>query len=201
MASSVSASFFSVGARKPRLISTRRFASLLAIITPTGGRCMSVSPSCLSAPAQRRLPGCAGASRPTEIIPCRIGFSPRHCRCSVHSMRRGPPRRRPLCSIRPSRSVVTERRATAWLISRDASVCVRACAWPGYWRGDVGDGKTDQHSARAYALRFAPQFRPCSTRPALRVRAMSENQGLALPSLAVSATEASVVSSRKVNVS
>ncbi len=37
IASSVSPSFFSVAARKPRPISTRRFASLLAITTPSGG--------------------------------------------------------------------------------------------------------------------------------------------------------------------
>jgi class 3 adenylate cyclase len=48
-----------------------------------------------------------GASRPTEIIPFRIGFSPLHCRSSVHAMRRGPPRRQALCSIRLSPSAVT----------------------------------------------------------------------------------------------
>jgi len=62
-------------------------------------------------------------------------------------------------------------------------------------------GQTDKHSARAYALHFAPQFRPSSTQPALRICAMSENQGLALLPVAVSATEASVVSRRNVNVS
>ncbi len=72
---------------------------------------------CLGA-TRKRSPGCAGASRPTEIIPSRIGFSPLHWRCSAHSMRRGPPRRRALCSIRPSPSAVTElaRRATIRLV-------------------------------------------------------------------------------------
>ena len=55
----------------------------------------------------KRSPGYAGASRPTEIIPFRIGFSPLHWRSSVHAMRRGPPRRQALCSIRPSPSAVT----------------------------------------------------------------------------------------------
>ena len=41
------------------------------------------SPSCSSAPTRKRSPGCAGASRPTEIIPSRISISPLPWRCSA----------------------------------------------------------------------------------------------------------------------
>ena len=66
-----------------------------------------------SALTRKRLLGCAEASRPTEIIPSRISISPLPWRCSAHWMRRGPPRRRALRSIRPSPSAASAASATS----------------------------------------------------------------------------------------
>jgi Tfp pilus assembly protein PilF len=83
-----------------------------------------------------------------------ITISPLHCRCSAHRTRRGPPHRRALCSILPSPSAATEPawRATIWLISPDASVCMRACAWPGCRRDERQEVGSQRHLTRRHSL-------------------------------------------------
>ena len=72
----------------------------------------------------------------------RISVSPPPWRCSARWMRRGPPRRPALRSIRasPSAASAPAHRATIRPSLPDASASMRACAWPGCRRGNVRVG-------------------------------------------------------------
>src|SRR5215471_10359977 len=133
MLSSGMRSFFSVGAGKPKPMWSKRSVSLPAIHSSISGVCLSVSPSFGRAPTPKRLFGCAGALRPTEITPLRISTSRLPWRSSVSWMRHGLQCRRALRSIRflLSAAIALAAQATIPCISRDASASLRASGWPG----------------------------------------------------------------------
>ena len=78
-------------------------------IWPSVGLCIWASPSCSSQQTLKHSPGSSAASKPTEIIPLRILYSPLRLRCLARWMRRGPLPRQDLRSIQalPSAASVT----------------------------------------------------------------------------------------------
>ena len=89
MRRSVSPSIISVAPRKPRIISVRRSASLLAIRARMPGRRSRATPSSISVATRKRQRGCIAPSRPTEVIPSNISLSAVPWRISVSWMMRG----------------------------------------------------------------------------------------------------------------
>jgi TolB-like protein len=132
-------SSFSVAAGKPKPISSRRSASLPAIPTSIPGPFLSVSPNFGTAPKPKRLIGCAGALKPTEITLLRISIWRLSWRTSVSWMMHGLQRRRALRSIRvlASAAIVRTRQAAIPCILQAASASMRPCGWPGCRKGEA----------------------------------------------------------------
>jgi TolB-like protein len=74
--------------------------------------------------------------------PPRISRSAPHSRCSARRTRRGPPLKPDLRSTQPLPFVASAstHKAIIQPTSPNASVSLRACAWPGFRSGNVGDG-------------------------------------------------------------
>ena len=163
------AKFFLAEARKPKLMSTRRSASLLAILTPIAG-CMFVGIAKLQLGADEAavvwLRRGLEANRNYPLAHFQLAAA--LARAGSSWMRRGPLHRRDLRSIRASPSAASasaDARSTIRPTSLGASASLRACGWPGCRKGEdcraphvrpYGSQPTPRRSLRSGCRRLQP---------------------------------------------
>ena len=148
--------FYLVAARKPKPMSTRRSASLLAIPTPTVGCCIvGLAKLQLNADAEAVawLRRSIEANRNYPIAHFYLAAA----LALLGAAGRGEGRRAGgTCAqsrASPSAASAPAHRATIRLTLPDASASMRACAWPGCLRGDVAVGSIASFCRSAHDFR------------------------------------------------